>query len=116
MQLCFFFKQKTAYGMRISDWSSDVCSSDLVTLLAGGDRVLALAAQAADQLARHVLAEPAQRGIRGVEGLGGVVEFAQAHALQRRRVEIEIARSEERSVWYEGVCTCRSGGAPHHYT
>src|SRR3546814_2909622 len=31
----FFFKQKTAYEMRISDWSSDVCSSDLV---AGGDR------------------------------------------------------------------------------
>src|SRR3546814_158253 len=28
--ICFFFKQKTAYEMRISDWSSDVCSSDLV--------------------------------------------------------------------------------------
>src|SRR3546814_10864591 len=27
--LFFFFKQKTAYEMRISDWSSDVCSSDL---------------------------------------------------------------------------------------
>src|SRR3546814_20966054 len=26
---CFFFKQKTAYEMRISDWSSDACSSDL---------------------------------------------------------------------------------------
>src|SRR3546814_9440862 len=33
----FFFKQKTAYEMRISDWSSDVCSSDLVVIL---DRVL----------------------------------------------------------------------------
>src|SRR3546814_3806026 len=31
----FFFKQKTAYEMRISDWSSDVCSSDLI-----GDDVL----------------------------------------------------------------------------
>src|SRR3546814_3858230 len=31
----FFFKQKTAYDMRISDWSSDVCSSDLFT---PGDR------------------------------------------------------------------------------
>src|SRR3546814_9510217 len=30
----FFFKQKTAYEMRISDWSSDVCSSDLVIRLA----------------------------------------------------------------------------------
>src|SRR3546814_17684960 len=29
MLLIFFFKQKTAYEMRISDWSSDVCSSDL---------------------------------------------------------------------------------------
>src|SRR3546814_15449076 len=28
--MLFFFKQKTAYEMRISDWSSDVCSSDLV--------------------------------------------------------------------------------------
>src|SRR3546814_9151274 len=30
MCFVFFFKQKTAYEMRISDWSSDVCSSDLV--------------------------------------------------------------------------------------
>src|SRR3546814_15771108 len=30
--MCFFFKQKTAYEMRISDWSSDVCSSDLLAL------------------------------------------------------------------------------------
>src|SRR3546814_11984115 len=31
--LIFFFKQKTAYEMRISDWSSDVCSSDLIAAL-----------------------------------------------------------------------------------
>src|SRR3546814_875677 len=31
----FFFKQKTAYEMRISDWSSDVCSSDLFSLARG---------------------------------------------------------------------------------
>src|SRR3546814_8143804 len=30
--LFFFFKQKTAYDMRISDWSSDVCSSDLIAM------------------------------------------------------------------------------------
>src|SRR3546814_17939279 len=35
----FFFKHKTAYEMRISDWSSDVCSSDL-DLIAGIDRSL----------------------------------------------------------------------------
>src|SRR3546814_6697968 len=39
----FFFKQKTAYEMRISDWSSDVCSSDLnqwveMTLTEGKNR------------------------------------------------------------------------------
>src|SRR3546814_18155022 len=33
----FFFKQKTAYEMRISDWSSDVCSSDLRGAPRGGD-------------------------------------------------------------------------------
>src|SRR3546814_20678300 len=32
LSLFFFFKQKTAYEMRISDWSSDVCSSDLLPL------------------------------------------------------------------------------------
>src|SRR3546814_7979304 len=33
----FFFKQKTAYEMRISDWSSDVCSSDLRAATASAD-------------------------------------------------------------------------------
>src|SRR3546814_3516429 len=33
--LFFFFKQKTAYEMRISDWSSDVCSSDLLGIVEG---------------------------------------------------------------------------------
>src|SRR3546814_3469852 len=33
----YFSKQKTAYEMRISDWSSDVCSSDLLGLLLGGE-------------------------------------------------------------------------------
>src|SRR3546814_8293043 len=31
---CFFFKKKTAYELRISDWSSDVCSSDLTIRIA----------------------------------------------------------------------------------
>src|SRR3546814_6608763 len=38
--LFFFFKQKTAYELRISDWSSDVCSSDLLSWLAFNFRVL----------------------------------------------------------------------------
>src|SRR3546814_1273286 len=43
MLVFFFFKQKTAYEMRISDWSSDVCSSDLTE-----QRVLAVARPAAE--------------------------------------------------------------------
>src|SRR3546814_7997369 len=35
----FFFKQKTAYEMRISDWSSDVCSSDLVSSAKSGGTI-----------------------------------------------------------------------------
>src|SRR3546814_6981397 len=40
----FFFKQKTAYDMRISDWSSDVCSSDLAmsAVVMGRDSLLVL--------------------------------------------------------------------------
>src|SRR3546814_1629234 len=37
-RLFFFFKQKTAYEVRISDWSSDVCSSDLDPLPGAGHR------------------------------------------------------------------------------
>src|SRR3546814_4191989 len=37
-----FFKQKTAYEMRISDWSSDVCSSDLAAKVAGHLDILAV--------------------------------------------------------------------------
>src|SRR3546814_5624383 len=39
--LVFFFKQKTAYEMRISDWSSDVCSSDLDVVDRWGNMVAA---------------------------------------------------------------------------
>src|SRR3546814_8250301 len=43
--MVFFFKQKTAYEMRISDWSSDVCSSDLcyakiISYYEPGDRIV----------------------------------------------------------------------------
>src|SRR3546814_17126404 len=45
----FFFKQKTAYEMRISDWSSDVCSSDLIEVAEGDRRVAALTVQRIDE-------------------------------------------------------------------
>src|SRR3546814_19022673 len=47
--LCvFFFKQKTAYEMRISDWSSDVCSSDLFVLAVPADKKEAYRRHAAE--------------------------------------------------------------------
>src|SRR3546814_3936841 len=42
--LFFFFKQKTAYEMRISDWSSDVCSSDLLKGDDGSKQILSFKA------------------------------------------------------------------------
>src|SRR3546814_16976735 len=52
VDFCFFFKQKTAYEMRISDWSSDVCSSDLQynTLSKPSEIVAAAAANVAVKL------------------------------------------------------------------
>src|SRR3546814_8770026 len=46
--LCFFFKQKTSFEMRISDWSSDVCSSDLCPLMQPAADAMAEALAKAD--------------------------------------------------------------------
>src|SRR3546814_5193553 len=89
----FFFKQKTAYEMRISDWSSDVCSSDLVMLI--GARFLPesprwLVKKGRDEEARKVL----QR-------------------LRDGDIEPELEqRSEESRVGKECVSTCRSRWSP----
>src|SRR3546814_8716624 len=74
----FFFKQKTAYEMRISDWSSDVCSSDLFDFHARGwfTNTVGLAAYrgpwAIESLAREVLLDRAARqiGIDPLEKIG----------------------------------------------
>src|SRR3546814_6982885 len=70
-----FFKQKTAYEMRISDWSSDVCSSDLVrdangeTRVEGGRVLFFSLERSAEQLATRILSEqsgvPSDRIRRG---------------------------------------------------
>src|SRR3546814_4408666 len=60
----FFFKQKTAYEMRISDWSSDVCSSDL--LIAAGIRSPTDLGNAFPGLVFSRLATSAQPAIRGI--------------------------------------------------
>src|SRR3546814_7632618 len=58
----FFFKQKTAYEMRISDWSSDVCSSDLGAQVAVFEQMQAIAQRMRRRLAerKHLLAQRAQ--------------------------------------------------------
>src|SRR3546814_6923177 len=61
MDLCvvvfvFFFKQKTAYEMRISDWSSDVCSSDL-----GESKMSLIEYETRDRVALITLNRPEQR-------------------------------------------------------
>src|SRR3546814_8033947 len=69
----FFFKQKTAYEMRISDWSSDVCSSDL---LSGNQAVAAgLGDQdaGAGRVALDLLAQPIDMGLEGVGRDPGIV-------------------------------------------
>src|SRR3546814_4423918 len=88
---CFvFFKQKTAYEMRISDWSSDVCSSDLILKLRGNNvaKIVGIAA-----------------AIFGIDGK------------HREKVDRRLGdahRSEERRVGKECVSTCRSRWSPYH--
>src|SRR3546814_14561574 len=97
MFLCvFFFKQKTAYEMRISDWSSDVCSSDLRRCGKGvGD---AGECAAADPLYRRWRHQQRSRS-----------EQAAARTGRTDR------RSEERRVGKECVSTCRSRWSAYHY-
>src|SRR3546814_13756965 len=65
--LVFFFKQKTAYEMRISDWSSDVCSSDLLCPAAKP-----LLPGARGSRLRHSCLPDALYGLlQGVSGTGG---------------------------------------------
>src|SRR3546814_14314147 len=105
----FFFKQKTAYEMRISDWSSDVCSSDLehgyqgeaelVRMLeADGDALVSLVAEAGGAIAGHVLFSRMD-----VEADG-----APLPAAGLAPVSVVPERSDERRVGKECVSTGRS--------
>src|SRR3546814_7366261 len=85
--IVFFFKQKTAYEMRISDWSSDVCSSDLIERATTCD------------------------GLRLVSPYLGPVSLGRQENGETRMLTL---RSEERRVGKECVSTCRSRWSPDH--
>src|SRR3546814_4407569 len=96
--LFFFFKQKTAYEMRISDWSSDVCSSDL------------------QHERQRLPAEPAADR-RDQLGIAAAHPLAAAQATigpgDEREQRTAGERSEERRVGKECVSTCRYRWSPY---
>src|SRR3546814_9733447 len=98
----FFFKQKTAYEMRISDWSSDVCSSDLLWI-----KILAILPVIEDG---SVLALCSLRE----KGMKWTMMAAAAISLAALTTPANAAlrRSEERRVGKECVSTCRSRWSP----
>src|SRR3546814_1016850 len=101
--LFFFFKQKTAYEMRISDWSSDVCSSDLKV------------AATTENLAASY--PPPVPGMFNIGVLHTALEGNAAHANYAPCSLDELqakGRSEERRVGKECVSTCRSRWSPYH--
>src|SRR3546814_17699445 len=102
--LCFcFFKQKTAYEMRISDWSSDVCSSDL----AGRAKLEPAERECGRHNARHQ--RPATVGMGRLPLMGH--DPVLGHIT---RQNVAAKRSEERRVGKECVSTCRSRWSPYH--
>src|SRR3546814_10016131 len=109
----FFFKQKTAYEMRISDWSSDVCSSDLrfgsTVLMAEGEHAGRRGATDVPQPI-PLLGSPVDTARRfpHPRGCDAGVPVASCGGLRTH------PRSEERRVGKECVRTCRSRWSPYH--
>src|SRR3546814_5277149 len=102
----FFFKQKTAYDMRISDWSSDVCSSDLRP-------------RAPDVVLKGRTSPPSLKAVRRrrvqfEETCDGGASSSRRRATEARPVRGDVRRSEERRVGTECVSTCRSRWSPDH--
>src|SRR3546814_5200484 len=81
----FFFKQKTAYEMRISDWSSDVCSSDL-DLFSGG------LVQSAEVDARSLLRAAVALGGGGGDGVAIEADGAAGVIVRRNREGDAVGR------------------------
>src|SRR3546814_4328007 len=88
-----FFKQKTAYEMRISDWSSDVCSSDLtVQIAAVGDHPRLVDRHPA----RHPPVEPIEQHARIIGEPVGAVAVEPAAAIAERGGQIPVIERGER--------------------
>src|SRR3546814_2920303 len=98
--LCFFFKQKTAYELRSSDWSSDVCSSDLIGRI---DFERFFAKEMAG-----LKAEGRYRIFADLERRAGDFPHAMRHGPGGAEAVTVWCRSEERRVGKECVSTCRS--------
>src|SRR3546814_8867859 len=107
----FFFKQKTASEMRISDWSSDVCSSDLDGTLRDYDfREVRVARSIIEQSREVWLAADSSKFQRQA-----MVELAHISQIDRFFTDAyPQERSEERRVGTECVSTCRSRWSPYH--
>src|SRR3546814_5283623 len=100
MFVFFFFKQKTAYEMRISDWSSDVCSSDLTLQHVRYPNVFGVGDAGSTPNAKTMAAARKQAPIVAVNALA--------------ELDAKQPRSEERRVGKECVSTCRSRWSPYH--
>src|SRR3546814_15925611 len=88
--ILFFFKQKTAYEMRISDWSSDVCSSDLDGKLVGQRRAALLALVEVGEARR-------QAGAHAAGGLHRIGKLGRVGAGERHHGDRKSV------VWGKGV-------------
>src|SRR3546814_16340704 len=117
----FFFKQKTAYEMRISDWSSDVCSSDLRARRWRGHPPFQAARRPGRCWRDHRhRAEPRCRADRGRTGRGRRAPATCSEepspgedALRPEGVGARgLCSSEESRVGKECVSTGRFGGSP----
>src|SRR3546814_2472894 len=103
----FCFKQHTAYEMRISDWSADVCSSDLIH------------AHEPQTSSKLILVEEVsvERGVKPLVHTP-VAHVGCQHGKQSGRVwvffVIAVGRSEERRVGKECVSKCRYRWSPFH--
>src|SRR3546814_10081273 len=108
----FFFEQKTAYEMRISDWSSDVCSSDLESLQSGLDGMETKVAKATMGNIEEALAASARAVDAQYDKLYRKLDdFAKLTNGKGTIGGLTIERSEERRVGKECGSKGRSGWA-----